>query len=441
LAVAFDIAKIARGDRPWIGFPRRIDRRDTVAGEDEAGRVRLTVDQDLNQRQRDQQRRSLAIGATVQAALREDRLLFAFQPVVCATTGKVDYFECLLRMRDEDGGIVSGGEFITTIEQLGLIGLIDRFVLEQTVRELASHPELTLGFNVSGLTACDRPWLRSLMSLLRNRPDLARRLVVEITETAALYDIEESARFVDTLRHAGCRVALDDFGAGHTSLRHLQILAVDIVKIDGSFVRNLAGSPENRIFLRHLLGLTKGFGLSTVAECVENAEDAALLRAEGVGYLQGYHTGPPTIERVWLGGRRSARVEICQPAKKPGKPNSSGSDPTRSRTMVRQDLGYHERDASNGWDMQELVGAMRVGVGSEHTGDDELRLREFFAEHRHKRDTAAFPHVGGRRSEGDLGAVREGLFEPRRQGRGIPPGGARSRLKLDPRAVGRVFLQ
>jgi len=182
------------------------------------------------------------------------------------------------------------------------------------VCELASHPELTLGFNVSGLTACDRPWLRSLMSLLRNRPDLARRLV-EITETAALYDLEESARFVDTLRHAGCRVALDDFGAGHTSLRHLQILAVDIVKIDGSFVRNLAGSPENRIFLRHLLGLTKGFGLSTVAECVENAEDAALLRAEGVGYLQGYHTGPPTIERVWLGGRRSAMrrtVGICR---------------------------------------------------------------------------------------------------------------------------------
>jgi len=259
------------------------------------------MDRHLNQGQRDRQRRSLAVGAMVQAALREDRLLFAFQPVVCTATGEVDYFECLLRMRDEEGEIVSGGEFITTIEQLGLIGLIDRFVLEQTVRELASHPEIRLGLNVSSLTACGRSWLRSLMSLLRDRPDLARRLVVEITETAALYDLEESARFVDTLRHAGCRVALDDFGAGHTSLRHLQILAVDTVKIDGSFVRNLAVSPENRILLRHLLGLTKGFGLSTVAECVENAEDAALLCAEGVGYLQGYHLGPPTIERAWLG--------------------------------------------------------------------------------------------------------------------------------------------
>jgi EAL domain-containing protein (putative c-di-GMP-specific phosphodiesterase class I) len=157
-----------------------------------------------------------------------------------------------------------------------------------------------LGFNVSGLTAGDRPWLRLLISQLRNRPDLGRRLVVEITETAALYDVEETARFVDTLRDTGCRVALDDFGAGHTSLRHLQSLSVDTVKIDGSFVRDLAERPENQVFLRHLVGLTKSFGLSTVAECVENAADAALLRAEGIDYLQGFFFGAPTTEREWL---------------------------------------------------------------------------------------------------------------------------------------------
>ena len=245
-----------------------------------------------------QQRRS-AMGAMIKAALRQDRLLFAYQPVVSATTGEVDYFECLLRMRDEAGNIGSGAEFITTVESLGLIGLIDRFVLEKAVNELATHPEVRLGFNVSGLTAGDRPWLRSLIARLRNRSDLARRLVVEITETAALYDIEESARFVDTLREAGCRVALDDFGAGHTSLRHLQTLAVDTVKIDGSFVRNLSDSVGNQVFLRHLLSLTKAFGLNTIAECVENADDAALLRGEGIGYLQGYHIGAPSIARPW----------------------------------------------------------------------------------------------------------------------------------------------
>jgi EAL domain-containing protein (putative c-di-GMP-specific phosphodiesterase class I) len=255
-------------------------------------------------------RRGLSVGAAVEAALRQDRLLFAFQPVVCAATGKVDYFECLLRMRDAEGGIVSGSEFITIVEELGWIGLIDRYVLKKTVRELASDPKIRLGLNISAMTARDRPWLRLLTALLRHRRDVARRLVVEITETAALGDIAESARFVDTLRHAGCRVALDDFGAGHTSLRHLQILPVDIVKIDGSLVRNLTRRPQTRIFLRRLLGLTKGLGLTTVAECVENAEDAALLRAEGIGYLQGHHFGRPTIGRTSL---RTASEERMTP--------------------------------------------------------------------------------------------------------------------------------
>jgi EAL domain-containing protein (putative c-di-GMP-specific phosphodiesterase class I) len=246
------------------------------------------------------QTRRWAICAAVQAALRQDRLLFAFQPIVCAATGEVDYFECLLRMRDATGGIIAGSEFITPIEQLGQIGFIDDFVLEHTVQELACHPGIRLGLNVSGLTACDGWWLQSLIELVRYRSDLARRLVVEITETAALSDIDESARFVETLRNAGCRVALDDFGAGHTSLRHLQILAVDTVKIDRSFVRNLADSPEKRTLLHDLLGLVKGLGFTTVAEGIENAADEAAVRAEGFGYLQGYHLGPPTIERTWL---------------------------------------------------------------------------------------------------------------------------------------------
>jgi EAL domain-containing protein (putative c-di-GMP-specific phosphodiesterase class I) len=244
-------------------------------------------------------RRETAIGETVRDALSQNRLLFAFQPVVCAASGRIDYFECLLRMREVDDRLVTCGEFIAAIEQIGLIGLIDRFVLERAFAELAAHPGVRLGFNVSGLTACDRPWLRSLMSLLRRQPELAHRVVVEITETAALGDLDESARFVETLRHAGCRVALDDFGAGHTSLRHLQVLAVDTIKIDGSFVRSLADCRENRVILRHLLGLTRGFGLSTIAECVETAEEAALLREEGVGFLQGFHLGRPTIERPW----------------------------------------------------------------------------------------------------------------------------------------------
>ena len=98
--------------------------------------------------------RGLAVGAAVEAALRQDRMFFAYQPVVCAATGRVDYFECLLRMRDEEGGIVSGGEFITIVEELGWIGRIDRYVLEKTVQDLATDPEVRLGLNISGMTAC-----------------------------------------------------------------------------------------------------------------------------------------------------------------------------------------------------------------------------------------------------------------------------------------------
>jgi EAL domain-containing protein (putative c-di-GMP-specific phosphodiesterase class I) len=241
----------------------------------------------------------VAIAEAVRTALRQDRFFFAFQPVVCAATGAVDYFECLLRMRDEGGQIIAGREFVTIMEELGLIGLIDHFVLEKAVQELALYPQVSLGLNISALTVGDRAWLASLISLLRQRPSMACRLVVEITETATFDDLAASARFVDTLRNVGCRVALDDFGAGHTALQQLRILPVDTVKIDGCLIRNLARNRET-FLLRHLLRLARTYGLTTVAECVESAEEADLLRAEGIGYLQGYYLGRPTIERTWL---------------------------------------------------------------------------------------------------------------------------------------------
>ncbi|HYM32339.1 MAG TPA: GGDEF and EAL domain-containing protein [Candidatus Cybelea sp.] len=253
----------------------------------------------LSDEQREQHRQGMALGERVQQALREERLVFAYQPVVDSHTGVVDYYECLLRMIDEDGRIVSAGEFVPIIEQLGFIRLIDRYVLERAVSEISSHSGFRLGFNISGLTATDYAWLRAVTSLLKDKPEVAQRIVVEITETAALHDIEESERFVGTLRDFGCRIALDDFGAGFTSLRHLQALAVDTVKIDGSFVRNLGQNPDNQVFLRHLVGLAKGLGLKTVAECVETATEAAILQREGVGYLQGYYFGRPEIAQPW----------------------------------------------------------------------------------------------------------------------------------------------
>ena len=250
----------------------------------------------VSEQQGEQHRRNLAVGNKVKEALRDRRLQFAFQPVVRAGNKEAVFHECLLRMRDENGEMIPAGVFIPIIEQLGLVRLIDRYVLDLAVQALTDNPTLNLAINISGLTSSDQSWLRTLSALIKNRPEVARRLIIEITETSALTDIEESARFLAAIRELGCRVAVDDFGAGFTSFRHLKTLTLDIVKIDGSFVRNLAENVDNQLFIRNLLGLAEAYGMETVAECVETQEDARFLIGEGVKYLQGYYFGRPSLE-------------------------------------------------------------------------------------------------------------------------------------------------
>ena len=243
--------------------------------------------------------RLMAIADEVVAALNTERLVFAYQPIVHAHTHEPVHYECLLRMLKEDGSVVAAGQFIPAAEQLGIVRLVDRHALEMTVAQLHARPELTLVVNVSGTTAGDPSWLQSFLNYMRANEPVAPRIIVELTETAALHDFEESARFISKLREMGCRVAIDDFGAGFTSFRNLQMLRVDIVKIDGTFVRGLATSPENQIFVRTLVDLAKNFRLKTVAEWVGSEEEAALLESFGVDYFQGYYFGEPTLAPPW----------------------------------------------------------------------------------------------------------------------------------------------
>lgn len=245
------------------------------------------------------QRAVVEIGERVLKALRNDRAPLAFQPIVETSTGKVAYYEALLRVLDEKGMPVAAADFIPAVEQLGLARIIDRHVIERAVSELTENPLVTLSVNISGLTVADPHWLNHLMALLEAQSGLAERLIIEITETVAMADVRESERFVRTLRQLGCRVAIDDFGAGYTSFRHLKQLNVDIVKIDGSFVRNLSENRENQLFVRTLNDLANGFGLKTVAEFVETADQAALLGEIGIGFLQGYYYGRPELGRIW----------------------------------------------------------------------------------------------------------------------------------------------
>ena len=250
--------------------------------------------------QRELHQRLVSVSSDVQAALKDERLVFAFQPVVDAASHEVRHYEALLRLQRMDGTIAPAGSFIPIVEQTGLMRLLDRRVLEMAINELTRWPDVALAINISGLTAGDPSWLRALSGFVKGRPDLAARLTVEITETVAIRDIDETAKFVLGVRDLGCRVALDDFGAGYTSFRNLKALAIDSVKIDGSFVRGLADNVDNQLFIKTLLGLADGFGLETVAECVENAVEAQHLSRRGVKLLQGNLFGLPSIERPWL---------------------------------------------------------------------------------------------------------------------------------------------
>ena len=243
--------------------------------------------------------RLMGIADDVVAALNDQRLVFAYQPIICAKTREVKHHECLLRMKKPDGSVIGAGQFIPAAEQLGLVRLVDRHALEMTVAQLHANPRASLAVNVSGTTTGDSAWLQSFATYIAANSQIANRIIVELTETAALNDFEEIARFVSNLRDMGCRVAIDDFGAGYTSFRNLQMLHVDMVKIDGSYVKGLTQSRDNQIFVRTLVDLAQNFNLKTVAEWVGSDEEAEMLQGFGVDYFQGFHFGEPDFELKW----------------------------------------------------------------------------------------------------------------------------------------------
>ena len=243
--------------------------------------------------------RQMQIADEVVLALKEKRLKLAYQPIIASRSRKVSHYECLLRMAKPDGSILTAGHFIPAAEQMGIVHLVDRFALEAAIAALKAHSHITLAVNVSGTAASDPAWLQDFVDYIRAAKEVAPRLIVELTETAALHHFEENAQFVSQLREVGVRVAIDDFGAGYTSFRNLQMLHVDTVKIDGSYVKDLSQSPENQVFVRTLVGLAKNFNIKTVAEWVSSDEDAALLQSFGVDYFQGFHFGEPVTDPHW----------------------------------------------------------------------------------------------------------------------------------------------
>jgi len=234
------------------------------------------------------------------AALNERRIFLAYEIVASAIDRRPAFYECLMRIRRADGSMVAANDIVPVAERLGLVRLLDFRVLELVVDEMIAAPALQTSFNVSPASTTDPDWWAGLGSLLRTHSGVAERLIVEITESAAIHDIDETRGFVARVKDLGCRIAIDDFGAGYTSFRNLRKLGVDIVKIDGAFVQHIMRSEDDRAFVRTLIDLAKRLKLKTVAEWVQDEAAAKTLEAWGCDYLQGALIGLASTERPWI---------------------------------------------------------------------------------------------------------------------------------------------
>lgn len=253
-----------------------------------------------------QRRLNIRVTDEIVTALNQRRIGLGFEPVVDAKArDEVVFYESLVRMRQDNGEFLLGPDIVPIAEKLGLIRLVDHRVLELVIAELAEAPGVQLSLNISPGTTMDPDWWAIMESLLKAHPDVATRLIVEITETVAIQDIDDVRGFVNRLKNFGCRIAIDDFGAGYTSFRNLRKLGVDIVKIDGAFVRNLTQSNDDRAFVQTLIDLARRLGIKTVAEWVQDAEAAQMLSEWGCDYIQGHLIGLASSQRPWLSSTAS----------------------------------------------------------------------------------------------------------------------------------------
>src|SRR6056297_2661804 len=237
----------------------------------------------------------------VESASGNRQVLLAFQPVV--TAGQPDraaFYEGLIRVTDPTGRVIPAREFITQVETRESVRIIDCLALEKGLKTLTEYPDLRLSINMSARSIGYHRWMRTLNKGLAADPTIAERLILEITESSAMLVPELVIGFMTELQARGVGFALDDFGSGYTSFRFLKDFYFDILKIDGQFIRGIAGNADNQVLAAALLSIGRQFDMVTVAENVERADDAAYLAALGIDCLQGYYFGAPTVRPPWI---------------------------------------------------------------------------------------------------------------------------------------------
>ncbi len=220
-------------------------------------------------------------------------------------------FEVLLRMQDSDGKPVPTERLIAAAENSGRMGIIDRWVLSTTLAWLNTHHRRLTNtrfvcMNLSGSSLNDEKFMQDVFAMLAANADIARHLCLEITESVALHDLNNTRHFIDTVRSFGARVALDDFGAGYTSFSYLKELPADLLKIDGNFIVNMNAHPANVAIVEAIVNLARNLGMQTIAEWAEDTATVQTLAEIGVNYVQGFIVARPMAPDHLLTAESSA---------------------------------------------------------------------------------------------------------------------------------------
>ena len=235
--------------------------------------------------------------ARVRDAIDNDRFKVLYQPIVSLQSHQVQAYEVLLRLPTDDGKTIKPGGFIPAAERFGLMQNIDRWIVQQSMQYLAelhnSNIQIQFAINLSGRAVDDPELLPLIQGILRDTGLNPAALTFEITENAAIANLQAARRFINRVKDLGCRMALDDFGSGFCSFTYLKHLPVDSLKIDGSFVQGLTHSKVDQAMVQSMNQIAHALGKTTIAEFVENKETWHLLKEYGVDFAQGHYLGKP----------------------------------------------------------------------------------------------------------------------------------------------------
>ncbi len=239
-------------------------------------------------------------------------LFLEMQPIMSLTSPHASLnFEVLLRMKDANGERIPTERLIAAGENSGRMGVIDRWVLSHTLEWIKLNKQVLnnthfVCMNLSGASLNDEKFIQDVFTLLEENMEIAQHVCLEITESVALHDLENTRRFINQIRQYGAKVALDDFGAGYTSFSYLKDLPGDLLKIDGSFIVNMNQHPANVAIVEAIVSLARNLGMKTIAEWAEDMDTVQTLVEIGVDYVQGFAVARPQPPEVLLQGTSSA---------------------------------------------------------------------------------------------------------------------------------------